>query len=169
MRQRASRCTDSASAAVAARQSLRAQTGSRSATKRRQPPQWEWSWLLPSLDLRALHQQPTIATEAAAAAAATKRRQPLQWEWSWLLPSLGDSERAAALGRAAALTSCDSEPLHWLLRAQTGSCSAMHQQLGSRCTDSACCTDSASAAVAARQSLRAQTGSRSAMHQQSLH
>ena len=73
--QQASRCTDSASAA---RQSLRAQTGSRSAmhqqlgsrctdsasaarqslaTKRRQPPQWEWSWLLPSLDLRALHQQ----------------------------------------------------------------------------------------------------------------
>ena len=23
----------------------------------RQPPQWEWSWLQPSLDLRALHQQ----------------------------------------------------------------------------------------------------------------
>ena len=141
-----SRCTDSASAA---RQSL--------ATKRRQPPQWEWSWLLPSLDLRALHQQlgsrsalrqavarqcdseraaallgnatasqrasqsfgnatasqrASRCTDSASAARqsplATKQRQPPQWEWSWLLPSLGDSERAAAL------TSCDSEPLHWL-------------------------------------------------------
>ena len=69
--QRASRCTDSASAA---RQSPLA-------TKQRQPPQWEWSWLLPSL--------------------GDSERAPPQWEWSWLLPSLGDSEPAAALTQRA--------------------------------------------------------------------
>ena len=84
--QQASRCTDSASAA---RQSLRAQTGSRSAMRQRASRR-------------------TDSASAARQSLATKQRQPRQWEWSWLLPSLGDSERAAAL------TSCDSEPLHWL-------------------------------------------------------
>ena len=71
-------------------------------------------------------------------------------------------ELVAALARPARSASAARQSL----RAQTGSRSAMHQQLGSRCTDSACCTDSASAAVAARQSLRAQTGSRSAAMRQ---
>ena len=77
-------------------------------------------------------------------------------------------ELVAALARPARSASAARQSL----RAQTGTCSAMHQQLGSRSQRSggsrrsgsgAGCCPRSTCASAARQSLRAQTGSRSAM------
>ena len=87
------------------RRSLRAQTGSRSPAVAQQCDSERAAALLGNA---TASQQASRCTDSASAARqsplATKQRQPPQWEWSWLLPSLGDSERAAAL------TSCDSEP-----------------------------------------------------------
>ena len=65
-------------------QSLRNRGSRRSGNgQQRQPPQWQWSWLLPSPDL--LRQ-----------AVAPQQRQPPQWQWSWLLHSLDLLRQAVA-------------------------------------------------------------------------
>jgi hypothetical protein len=92
--QQASRCTDSASAA---RQSLCAQTGSRSAMRQRASRR-------------------TDSASAARQSLATKQGQPPQWEWSWLLQLGSRSALRQAVARQCRQSlgnaSAARQPLH---------------------------------------------------------